>query len=155
MLKDEYDYKNKRKNSLEKEFIEAVKSFDKSDINNSEETNDWWVTILNIDINNYEYQRKNLLEELNNVCIVSPTIQKEIIWIGSKVSILVSDNFWEQEESFVIWGYNTPIKGRYSYNAPIINPIIWLRVWDEVEVFINDTRKVIEILDIDLWIENK
>ena len=95
----------------------------------------------------WEISSKRLREVndiLSNASIVSKTNELTVS-IGKRIKILI-DN--QNIQEIQIWWYQTPIKWRVSYNAPIIVPLIGKEIWDIVEVNINGVNKEIEILDI-------
>lgn len=81
---------------------------------------------------------------LSNASIISKT-NELIVAVWHKIKILINN---QDIQEIQIWWYQTPVKWRISYNAPIVAPLIGKEIWDIVEVNINGVNKEIEILDI-------
>lgn len=85
---------------------------------------------------------------INNSRILTFDILKnspeKLVSIWKKV-IVKMDN---EEKEVVIWGYETPIEWRISYNCPLAKSIIWKEEWDESELNINWRIILVEILSV-------
>lgn len=77
-------------------------------------------------------------------------IHPQTVSIGAKVTFSIDG---DNEQSYIIGGYQTEIPWRVSYNAPIIRPLIGKRVGDIIENVPMGNRQVeIEIIDISVGI---
>ncbi len=111
---------------------------------------------------NFEYDeaRKRLEDEstklritsdaFNNCKVISVT-EREVVAVWKKVSLIIFEqDWWEKEVQHSIWGHQTPIKWRVSYDAPLIIKLMWKPIWEYVEEVIIAWKSVdIEII----WIE--
>lgn len=89
---------------------------------------------------------KKVTEILGKAIVINERLEQEqVVAIGKKITILINGT---EEQEFVIGGYQTPIKGYVSYNAPLVKPLIGKIIWDTEEVYINGQMKEIEILNI-------
>ncbi len=86
---------------------------------------------------------------LNNVQILTFEVirsnSNEFVSIWKKITVLIDD----EEKVFEIGWFHTPNGNRVSYNAPIIQPLIWKEEWDDVKVEIWWKVKEISILSIE------
>lgn len=146
ILEDEYPFWEEKVNKLKSEYQEAWKAIWEAAWPNC----DWHDNFAFDDaqrtfsIIGDKITRVN--EILQNANIIKNTNQNsEKISIWKKVSVIINDI---EEKEFDIGGYETPINGRVSYNAPIIKPLLGKEIGDFVEIIINWSKKEIEILDI-------
>lgn len=75
----------------------------------------------------------------------------DIVAIWKLVTIVIDDDWEEEERTFMIWGHQTPIEWRVSYDAPLVKAIIWKSKGDEIETFIWGKMKIIEVIWISRW----
>lgn len=102
---------------------------------------------------NWELASKQLREVQNimkNTNIVSSNVSDEIVAIWKKITVLIDNN---EEKTILIWWYQTSVHWRVSYNAPIVRPLIWKRIWDIEDIMLWWKLVEVEIINIIDWID--
>ena len=96
---------------------------------------------------------KNIVHTSKRITLdILKSIPEKQVSIGKEVVIMIDE---EEEKSFMIWGHQTPIEGRISYDAPLVKAIIWLQEGDDVEFTLSWKERFIEIISVSRWKLNK
>lgn len=144
LLQDEYDIWLQKAKDLKQEYTEAWKAIGEA----AGPSCDWHDNFAFDDAQRVFGVIWEKIQEVNKILssgkIIS-TSEKQIVAIGKRISILIDDT--EQKDLF-IGGYQTPIQGRVSYNAPIVAPLMGKEIGDFVEIELHGKKKEIEILNI-------
>ena len=83
---------------------------------------------------------------LNNASVVTTIEPKSVVAVGKRITISVDG---AEPKTYSIGGYQTPIKWRVSYDAPLIKPLLWHDVWEFVQYNLNGKEIEVEIINVE------